>query len=149
MEQPPLYRLRPLISRLLLPQLFKMIFLAIILFFAVFLNIKIMGIVLDIMIIVYVGIFIFTIVMINLFLIYTNKKTIEYDFYPNRIVLPKGELILFHELQSVRTQKNKLDKIFDTETIILKDKKLDGIQNGQKIKEYIEALIKHQKDNFK
>lgn len=137
----PLYKLKPNVQRLMFPQYFYMFLLAISLFFAIWLNLWILEVNLNPTFMIIMGTVILILVMINIFIIYTRDSKMEYLFYKDRILQNNINLVTLKYANNVTTAINHIDRIFNTNTILIDNKKLVGIKQNPEIIDYIKSLI--------
>jgi len=146
-NEQPLYSLSPDLARILIPKLLQLIGLGIIFYFAIWLNLYLLDVkdttknyTLIISIII-----LFIAVIVELVLVVIKTKNNKYLFYPNKLEF-KGQPIPFVNIANVYLQKNFLDKIFNTGTIILHPNfKMEKISNTNQIFYYTQKLVQRAK----
>jgi hypothetical protein len=145
-EQPQ-YALSQDLARVLIPKLLQLIGLGIVFYFAIWLNLYLLDaedsaknytLIISLIIL-------FIAVIIELVLIIAKTSKNKYLFYLNKIEF-KSRQIPFVNIKNVYLQKNFLDKIFNTGTIILYPVfKIEKISNINQIFYYIQKLVQRTK----
>tara|TARA_Y100000310_G_C20507098_1_gene726975 strand:+ start:206 stop:673 length:468 start_codon:yes stop_codon:yes gene_type:complete len=143
----PVYTLPQIKKRLIIPKIITFLFLGIIFYVGVLLNVSLLSLsgatktlTLTIALIVLIGLIIFGIV----FNILQAKKI--YKFYGDRIVFGKKQ-IPFNAILNTEIKRNFLDKIFKTYSLLLsKQFTISNISENIQLQNYIEQLITYTKN---
>ncbi|MBW2966606.1 hypothetical protein KY342_05885 [Candidatus Woesearchaeota archaeon] len=141
-EQPQ-YSLSQDLARTLIPKLLQLIGLGVVFYFAIWLNLYLLNakdstknytLIITIIIL-------FIAVIIELILIIIKISKNKYLFYQHKLEF-KDQSIPFVNVTNVYLQKNLLDKIFNTGTIILYPNfKIEKISNVNQVFYYVQKLV--------
>lgn len=135
----PLYTIIPDHKRIIIPEVLKLISLYALLFFALFLNFKLLKIDSTILLSI-LTIVLFFAFIVHIFIFSSGKLKIQYYIYPNIIYKmgKKESSLQFYQIKDTALNKNFLDKIFNTSSIILTPTfSIEHIQNGDQIYKYL------------
>ena len=143
------YTLRPYVPRLLVPRLLRDLFLLLVMGFAIILNLKLLGVNLNIITYLITTVVLIIILIIDFILTKTNISLISYYFYPDKIeaVGKKSFTIPFNDVNSITLKQNIFDKLFNTASIFFiynsssrSKQSLSAILNYQQVFGYVQKL---------
>ncbi len=135
-----IYTLKSKISRVLIPELIKVLSLSMLFYGAIMLNLFLLNITLAPLwhIIILTTLFILSCIQSYLKI----KKLPTYSFFNDRITDNKSTI--YFNKANLSIEKNLLDKIFETETFVLADEfKMHYIQANNQTYTYIQSLIQY------
>lgn len=148
----PQYTLRPNVARIVMPRIVGLILLGFLLYFGFQLNLFFLKIALSMIYNLLTIVIILFLVAIAAVQIYSNNSSIQYLFYPNKVIKQGKEqaIMMFSQVSIVTKKKNSWDNLFGTCTIILQPYlRIEHIQDSQQIYSYITNLVQYSRQIFK
>ena len=141
-EPQPLYILSQEKKRALIPKILTFLFLGIIFYLGVLLNISLLKLTASAEITIkLVSSIVLTLIVISGILLNLKKAKQKYFFYQSKITFKKKELLL-SKITRVESKQNFLDKLFKTYSLTLNQKfKINNIPQKTQLQEYIHKLI--------
>lgn len=134
-------------KRFLIPQITLLLFLSIIFYLGVLLNVSLLELspaqetkikLISLLLLVFLFI-------LGVFLNF-KKAQQKYYFYADRLVFQKKEIFL-NQIQSLEEKKNLLDKLFQTYSLVLNTNfRIKYIPQGVLLKDYLQKLINYSKN---
>ncbi|MBR9683534.1 hypothetical protein GOV03_03260 [Candidatus Woesearchaeota archaeon] len=146
-EPQPTYILPQKKARLILPKIISFLFLGIIFYLGVLLNLSLLNITTSTeKTIKLISIILLSIIVIFGFIFNLVKSKQKYFFYQNRILFGKKQILL-REITDIKNKQNFLDKIFKTHSLILNQKfKINHIPQQINLQNYLQKLITYSKN---
>lgn len=143
----PQYKLKPNITRMILPQIIKLVALAALFYLGLWFNLK-FGFNMEIpaAINVLVAVVLLVLVVLQLVIYHIKYAKFEYLFYPNRIEFHgnKIQTFLFRDFQGIDIKRNVFDTIAGTGTILVQPKfRVGPVSNAKQVIDYMQKLIQY------
>ncbi len=149
MPQPPTYILPQNKKRILIPKIISFLFLGVIFYLGILLNISLLKLTVSTESIVKLISLITLIVIIILGILFNLKKSKQkYFFYQDKIVFKKQQILLTG-ITDIKTKQNLLDKLFKTYSLIINQKfKIKNIPQQINLQQYLQKMINYSKTGY-
>jgi hypothetical protein len=145
-EPQPLFILPQQKSRILVPKIISFLFLSIIFYLGILVNISLLKLAAPTESTIKLSSLIVLILVVIFGIAFNIKKSRQkYFFYQNKIVFKKKEILL-SEITDIKPRQNLLDKLFKTHSLILNQQfKINNIPQKIQLQGYIQKLIDYSK----
>jgi hypothetical protein len=141
-EQPQ-YALKQDLKRVLIPKIFQLVGLAVVFYFAIWLNLFLLGVEDSTKLYVIIGAAILLViaVIVEIILVIRKINKNKYLFYPARVEF-RGKAMTYVNVTNVSFRQNFLDKMFNTGTIVLRPGFLiEKVPNLNEVYFYIQKVV--------
>lgn len=149
-EQNIQFSVKPIVTRAVLPHALLLLFLGVLLFVGLVLNMKLLNIELSALYTVIICFVIITLLSVQVILKTKKVAGIRYDFYVDRIVIIDSKTqkvqryVMYVQIPSAVVKSTFFDRFFDTSSLKLNDSTVvEYIKNAENIGEYIKKMISY------